>query len=48
MIYRIAWKHKWNFYTEYGDVEQVKRILDFIEKNIDNGYSLLGITPYED
>jgi hypothetical protein len=48
MINRIVWKYKGQFYTEYEGIEQIKYILDFLEKNINDGFELVSITPNED
>ena len=48
MTYRIVWKKHNVAYTEYKDAEGLKSVIDFLERNLDNGYELVSITPNEE
>ena len=51
MMYTIIWRKKgtktnWGIYIEYKDVEGIKSVLEFLDKNRE--YELVSITPCED
>jgi hypothetical protein len=46
MTYRIVWKYNGQFYTEYGNLDKMTEICEFLENH--NDFELVEITWIDD
>lgn len=44
MIYRITWKYLGRIFAEEGDLKHTTEVLEFLDRNADNGYTLVSVT----